>query len=246
MTRTLHVGTSGWHYDHWQGAFYPKDLASRSWLAYYADRLSTVEINNSFYQLPDRETLQNWRSVTPPRFLFTVKASRYITHMKKLKDAYQSVASFLRRMDELDEKLGPVLFQLPPRWNVNRERLQSFLDGLPEGYRCAFEFRDPSWFHDRVYEMLAAHDAAFCIYELGGQVSPKEVTADWVYVRLHGPDGAYQGRYDTETLAGWMGAFSTWMRQGKEVYCYFDNDEAGYAVENALALQAMAGENDGP
>jgi uncharacterized protein YecE (DUF72 family) len=241
----LHVGTSGWHYDHWRGSFYPKGLASAEWLSYYAGRLSTVEVNNSFYQLPEAETLRSWRSVTPPGFLFTVKASRYITHMKKLKEADESVASFLGRMDELSGKLGPILFQLPPNWHVNLERLRSFLVPLPEGYRYAFEFRDPSWFGDQVYAMLAAHDAAFCIYELGGQVSPKEVTADWVYVRLHGPDGAYQGKYDAETLAGWMDAFSTWMGQGKEVYCYFDNDEAGYAVQNALALQAMVEDNDG-
>jgi len=241
----LHVGTSGWHYDHWQGPFYPGDLPSEGWLAYYAEHLATVEINNSFYRLPEAETLWNWRAGTPQGFLFAAKASRYITHMKKLKDPDEPVANFLGRMEELGEKLGPILFQLPPNWNLNLDRLRSFLETLPGGHRFAFEFRDPSWFDEQTYEILAAHNAAFCIYELAGRLSPREVTTDWVYVRLHGPGDAYQGKYDAEALASWMGTFSTWMRQGKDVYCYFDNDEAGYAVQNAMALEAMAEDNDG-
>jgi uncharacterized protein YecE (DUF72 family) len=243
MPGMLHVGTSGWHYDHWQGTFYPEDLDSKEWLAYYSGRLSTVEINNSFYQLPEAETLRTWRTGTPNKFLFAVKASRYITHMKKLKDASEPAANFLGRVDELGDKLGPILFQMPPNWSLNRDRLRSFLEGLPEGYRFAFEFRDPSWFHEQVFELLAAHNAAFCIYELGGRLAPREVTADWVYVRLHGPGDPYRGSYDVQTLAGWMGAFSAWRRQGKDVYCYLDNDEAGYAVKNALSLRAMAEDN---
>jgi uncharacterized protein YecE (DUF72 family) len=240
MRARLHVGTSGWHYRHWQGPFYPEDLPGKEWLAYYAGRLSSVEINNSFYRLPEAETFRNWQAGTPPGFLFAVKASRILTHMKKLRDADEALATFLERADGLGDKLGPILFQLPPHWRLNLERLRSFLEALPGGYRFAFEFRDASWFDERVYERLAAHGAAFCIYELGGLLSPREVTADWAYVRLHGPGGAYQGKYDLQTLAGWMDAFSTWLGQGKDVYCYFDNDEAGYAVENALALQAMA------
>jgi uncharacterized protein YecE (DUF72 family) len=240
IAEMLHVGTSSWHYDHWQGPFYPENLPSKERLTYYAGHLATVEINNSFYQLPEAETLRNWRAGTPQGFLFAVKASRYITHMKKLKDPDEPVANFLGRMDKLSDKLGPILFQLPPNWNLNLGRLRSFLQILPDGYRFAFEFRDSSWFDEQVYEMLAAHNAAFCIFDLAGGVAPRQVTADWVYVRLHGPGDAYQGKYDVETLAGWMGAFSTWIRQGKDVYCFFDNDEAGYAVQNALALQAMA------
>ncbi len=240
IAEMFHVGTSGWHYDHWQGPFFPKDLPNSEWLAYYAERLATVEINNSFYQLPEAKTLRNWRATTPEGFRFAVKASRYITHMKKLTDPDEPVANFLGRIDELGDKLGPILFQLPPNWNVNVKRLRAFLETLPKGYRFTLEFRDPSWFDERVYDLLKAHDMAFCIYDLSARLSPREVTTDWVYVRLHGPDGAYQGKYDMQTLAGWMGAFSSWMRQGKEVFCYFDNDEAGYAVQNALELQAMA------
>jgi uncharacterized protein YecE (DUF72 family) len=240
----LHIGTSGWHYDHWKGPFYPEDLTTERWLSFYSEHLDTVEINNSFYQLPETETLESWRLTTPEGFLFAVKASRYVTHMKKLKDPDQPLANFLGRMMGLGDKLGPILFQLPPNWHLNLERLNSFLDKLPEGRRFAFEFRDPSWFDERVYQLLSAHDAALCIYEFGGRKSPKESTTNWIYVRLHGPEGAYRGKYDVQTLTGWIGAFSTWMRQGKEIYCYFDNDEAGYAAQNAITLKGMAEDND--
>jgi len=235
----IHIGTSGWHYDHWRGPFYPQDLSAKAYLEYYMERFHTVEINNSFYQLPKEETLAVWRDTVPSGFIFTVKGSRYITHMKKLKDPEGAVALFLERVEVLGDKAGPILFQLPPRWRANPERLVSFLEALPGQFRYAFEFRDPSWFNSEVYDILAGHGAAFCIYELGGQVSPKEITADFVYVRLHGPGGPYQGQYTTEVLAGWAGAFATWASQGKKVYCYFDNDEAGYAAQDAMNIQEM-------
>lgn len=235
----IHVGTSGWHYDHWRGPFYPEALAKEEFLTHYARRFQTVEVNNTFYQLPREKTLVQWRQAVPREFVFAVKASRYITHMKKLKDPQEPVSNFMERVAALEDKLGPVLFQLPPRWRFNGERLHSFLEALPDGHRYVFEFRDHSWFNDRAYEALARHNAAFCIYHLAGELSPKEVTADFVYVRLHGPAGSYQGQYRTEDLAGWAGAFSTWARQGKDVYCYFDNDEAGYAAQDALRLQEM-------
>ena len=236
---SIHIGTSGWHYDHWKGPFYPEDLPAERMLDYYCDRFRTVEVNNSFYQLPETRTLTQWRNTAPGGFVFSVKASRYITHMKKLKDPVQSSGKLLERAAELKDKLGPVLFQLPPRWRVNAGRLNHFLATLPEGHRYAFEFRDATWFVPPIYYALAKHRAAFCIYDLARQQSPKQVTADFVYVRLHGPGGPYQGRYDTRALAGWAGAFATWTAQGKEVYCYFDNDQAGYAPRDALALQEM-------
>ncbi len=236
---TIHVGTSGWHYEHWEGPFYPQGLPSSDWLAYYRDDLSTVEINNTFYQLPDEETLRTWRDAVPERFVFAVKASRYITHMKKLKDPREPVDTFFSRIQLLGEHLGPILFQLPPNWHFNGPRLDAFLRALPADQRVAFELRDPDWLNQEAYEILADHGAAFCIYDFQGRQSPRHVTADFVYVRLHGPYGAYRGKYDTGTLAGWAGAFTAWRSEGKDVYCYFDNDEAGYAVQNALELQAM-------
>lgn len=235
----IHIGTSGWQYDHWFGPFYPQDLDKKKLLLYYADHFQTVEINNTFYQLPTEKTLVTWRKGVPTGFIFSVKASRYITHMKKLKDPEEPLTNFLERIKILDDKLGPILFQLPPRWNFNADRLHFFLDKLPASYRYTFEFRDPSWLNEQTYEALTQHGAAFCIYDFDGRLSPKEVTADFIYVRLHGPNGPYQGQYDTAVLSGWAGAFSTWARQGKEIYCYFDNDEAGYAVQNALKLRAM-------
>jgi uncharacterized protein YecE (DUF72 family) len=235
----LHIGTSGWHYEHWEGPFYPQGLPKEKFLEYYADHFRTVEINNTFYQLPSEETVARWRDTVPASFLFSVKASRYITHMKKLKDPQEPVSNFTGRVDLLGDKLGPILFQLPPNWHFDRERLVSFLEVLPRGYRYALEFRDGSWLNARAYEALAQREAAFCIYDLPGRLSPKKITADFVYVRLHGPYGPYRGKYDTETLTGWADAFSAWIRRGREIFCYFDNDEAGYAVQNALELQAM-------
>jgi uncharacterized protein YecE (DUF72 family) len=159
--------------------------------------------------------------------------------MKKLKDPSEPLERLLDRVSALGEKLGPILFQLPPRWRSNADRLEGFLEILPEDHRYAFEFRDPSWFDGEIYGLLAKHGAAFCIYDLGGRISPKEITTDFAYVRLHGPAGPYQGRYGTRRLAGWANAFSTWLKQGLDVYCYFDNDEAGYAVQDALKLQQM-------
>jgi uncharacterized protein YecE (DUF72 family) len=242
MSEQIHIGTSGWHYAHWRGPYYPKDIADRELLPYYARSFRAAEINNSFYRLPEKQTFISWREAVPEDFLFAVKASRYITHMKKLKDPEQPLERFIGRVSCLEGKLGPILFQLPPRWKCNVERLRAFLDVLGSDCRSAFEFRDPSWFHDGVYQALEQAGAAFCIYDLNGNHSPKIVTGSFVYVRLHGPDGPYRGSYSDQALAGWAGAFAAWVRQGREIFCFFDNDEAGYAVRNALRLQEMVGD----
>jgi uncharacterized protein YecE (DUF72 family) len=235
----LHVGTSGWHYDHWCGPFYPQGMASGSFLAHYSEHLPSVELNNTFYQLPDKESVAQWREQTPAGFTFAVKASRYITHMKKLKDPDQGVPNFLEAVAPLGDQMGPILFQLPPRWHFNPERLAAFLDYLPADRRYAFEFRDPSWFDDRAYDLLARHGAAFCIYHMHDCASPREITADFIYVRLHGTTGTYQGGYSARQLSGWAGAFSAWLDQGKDIFCYFNNDESGRAPRDAQQLQQM-------
>ncbi|MGD2111878.1 MAG: DUF72 domain-containing protein [Gammaproteobacteria bacterium] len=235
----LCIGTSGWSYPHWRGPFYPRDLPGGRLLEFYARHLRSTEINNSFYQLPQAQTLRQWRDVVPRDFVFAVKASRFITHMKKLRDPEASTARFLQRVRTLGRRLGPILYQLPPHWRFDESRLAQLLETLPDSRRHAFEFRDRSWHDRRCYRLLRDHNAAFCIYDLDGFVSPRQVTADFVYVRLHGPNGPYQGRYTARTLAGWAGAFSTWLAMDKDVYCYFDNDEAGYAIEDALRLQRM-------
>ncbi len=235
----IHIGTSGWHYGHWRGPFYPEGLSADRFLSHYALRFHTVEINNSFYQLPSERALTTWRDTTPPDFIFAVKASRFITHMKKLKDPERSLPPFLERVALLGEKLGPILFQLPPRWHFDAARLAAFLEALPGEYRYTLELRDQTWINAKALELLAHHGVAFCIYELAGYLSPREVTANFVYIRLHGPGGPYQGHYDDRTLTAWAGAIAAWSQQGREVFCYFDNDEAGYAARNAWQLQDM-------
>ena len=235
----IHIGASGWHYDHWKGPFYPEKTPAKEMLAYYIQHFRTTEINNSFYKLPSEKTLINWRDSTPEGFLFSVKASRFITHMKKLKNPELTLPSFLERIDLLGEKLGPILFQLPPKWRFNKDRLQRFVNELPEDYRYVFEFRDPSWINDDSLSMLRDRGIALCIFDMAGETSAKETPGDFVYLRLHGPEDNYGGSYDAQTLAGWVGAFSTWADMGKEIFCYFDNDEAGYAPLNAGRLKEM-------
>ncbi|MBD3245645.1 MAG: DUF72 domain-containing protein [Candidatus Omnitrophica bacterium] len=239
--KKIYIGTSGWHYAHWKGPFYPDPVSPDEFLSFYSGRLDSVEINNSFYRLPRKETLKEWKQTVPHHFLFTIKASRYITHMKKLKNPEESVGRFFDTAQALQPKLGPVLFQLPPRWKKNTGRLREFLIALPRGNRYAFEFRDPSWFAQDVYDLLGAFNCAFCIYELSGVSSPREVTADFVYIRLHGPGGAYEGKYSRKALAGWAGACTVWAQKG-EVFCYFDNDQNGYAAGNAVELTEMMSE----
>lgn len=235
----IHVGTSGWSYAHWKGPFYPPDLPDAHRLRYYAQHFRSVEINSSFYRLPEPQTLRNWYAGTPDDFLFAAKASRYITHMKKLREPQKTVRAFLNRISLLEDKLGPILFQLPPHWRCNTERLRVFLESLSSAFRYAFEFRDPSWLVPGTLELLARHRAAFCIYDLEGVATPDEITADHVYVRLHGPGAAYQGSYNERALARRAAGFREWSRAGKTIYCYFDNDQSGYAAANAARLQTL-------
>jgi uncharacterized protein YecE (DUF72 family) len=237
----LHIGTSGWHYRHWVGPFYPPGTDSAAFLAFYAEKFGSVEINNSFYRLPDRATLAAWRAATPSGFVFACKASRFITHMKKLKDPEEATRHFFDAVTALEEKLGPILFQLPPHWHADPDRLAQFLAVLPQGFRVAFEFRDESWFAAPILRLLERHGAACCAYDLDGRRSPVRVTANFAYVRLHGPDDPYRGRYDGRTLAGWARRLAGWQRSGLDAYCYFDNDEAGYAAGDALHLADMLG-----
>jgi len=239
MKSKIHIGTSGWNYDHWRGTFYPGELPTNQWLDYYSQRFQTVEVNNTFYQLPNQTTFRQWRENSPENFVYAVKANRYITHMKKLKDPEESLTNFLENVRILEHTLGPILFQLPPNWKFNEDRLASFLELLPDEFQYTFEFRDERWINQRTYQLLRENNIAFCIYELAGFLSPREVTADLVYLRLHGPGDKYQGKYDKKTLGEWADTFRRWADQGKEVYCYFDNDQLGYAAMNALELREM-------
>ncbi len=238
----LRIGTSGWHYEHWRGTFYPP--GERPSLGHYAESFDTVEINSSFYRLPSPETFAQWRDQTPKDFVFAVKASRFITHMKKLSDPIDSFEKFFAAIVRLGPKLGPILFQLPPHWRRDADRLDNFLKPLgPKRLRCAFEFRNETWFCPEVHALLARHNAAHCIFDIARRVSPSPITADFVYVRLHGPEAAaYAGSYSDRALAAWAARIDAWLREGRDVYCYFDNDQEAYAVRDALRLKAMTGE----
>jgi uncharacterized protein YecE (DUF72 family) len=239
MHGAVHIGTSGYHYKHWKGPFYPERLPASRMLEYYQQRFDTVELNNTFYRLPAETTLHNWRDSTPPGFCFAVKGSRFLTHMKKLKDSEAGLEKFLSRVEILGPKLGPILFQLPPWWEVDAERLEGFLRLLPRRHRFGFELRNQTWHIRHVFELLEHYNAAFCIYELSGQRSGVEVTADFAYVRLHGPGRAYQGSYTPEMLETWTRRIRAWKRTLQAIFVYFDNDQAGYAVDNAIHLKKL-------
>jgi uncharacterized protein YecE (DUF72 family) len=208
-------------------------------LDYYVQHFDTLELNNSFYRLPEASAFDCWREATPANFIFAVKASRFITHNKKLKDPENALDHLLPRAAHLGSKLGPVLFQLPPQWRVNTERLVNLLEILPQDVRYTFEFCELSWVSSEVESILRKFNAAFCIYELAGYHSPFNITADFAYVRLHGPDpGKYQGSYSQERLSG-ARRIETWAAQLKAIYIYFDNDQYGYAPANAMTLKNM-------
>lgn len=239
MSRIL-IGTSGWSYDHWRGAFYPGDLPHGQWLGYYAGHLASVEINASFYRLPSVDTLREWKRQVPAGFMFAFKASRYLTHMKKLRPAPEGLARMLACAEVLGSQLGPILFQLPPRWRANPERLDEFLGALPRGHRYAFELRDASWWCDDVYGILEHHAAAVVWFDMEKRRSPLADTASFRYVRWHGPGKeAYTGRYGRNRLRPLARRVREWRANGQDVYIYFDNDEAGYAPSDALALRDM-------
>lgn len=242
MPGDVRIGTSGWHYKHWKGNFYPEDLPASKMLGFYMQRFDTVEINNSFYKLPSKDALAAWRDAAPREFLFAAKGSRFLTHMKKLKDPEAGVARFMEHIEVLGSKLGPILFQLPPFWTANVERLDHFLHVLPRRRRYGFEFRNLTWHTQEVYDVLRRYNAAFCIWELAGQRSPIELTADWTYVRLHGPEGPYQGSYHHDALVQWAGQIRKWKRRLRAVYIYFDNDQEGFAPRNASELRQLVGQ----
>jgi uncharacterized protein YecE (DUF72 family) len=211
-------------------------------LHFYAQHFDTVELNNTFYRLPAPATFDSWRDHSPTRFLFAVKGSRFITHMKKLKDPESSTAKFFLGAERLGNKLGPILFQLPPHWNVNLERLSNFLGVLPTSHRYVIEFRDQSWLIKEVFEVLRQHNAAFCIHDLGGQQTPLEITANFTYLRFHGPGSAkYIGSYSQQALQQWAEKIAVWQERLAAVYVYFNNDIGGAAVRNAAELKRLLG-----
>jgi uncharacterized protein YecE (DUF72 family) len=240
MQGKVFIGTSGWHYKHWLGPFYPPKFPANQMLDFYAQHFDTVELNNSFYHLPLPTSFDRWRDSTRRNFVFAVKGSRFITHMKKLKDPESSTDRFFDVAERLGSKLGPILFQLPPHWKLNLERLEEFLQALPRGHQYVFEFRDESWIVKEAFEVLRTFNAAFCIHDLANMRTPLEITADFTYLRFHGPGEAkYQGSYSKRELKEWANRINDWRGQLKGIYVYFNNDIGGHAVWNAQTLKEL-------
>jgi uncharacterized protein YecE (DUF72 family) len=234
----LRVGTSGWQYRHWRGVFYPPDLPVARWLDYYAARFDTVEVNNTFYHLPEPSAFDAWRARAPRGFCYALKFSRFATHLKRLREPAEPIARFLAGARRLGPCLGPILVQLPPRWRADPARLDAFLAAAPRGRRWAVEFRDPRWLVPDVYAVLRRHRAALCVHDLLPD-HPRERTARWTYLRFHGV--AYGGAYAPARLRAEAVRIRRDLAAGIDVYAYFNNDVGGYAVTDALALRACVG-----
>lgn len=233
------IGTSGWSYSHWKGNFYPQNLNSAKFLDYYQTQFNTVEINSSFYHLPKQITFQNWYQKTAKNFIFSIKASKFITHTKRLKNCREPLNLFLERTKILKEKLGPILFQLPPMFKMNSQRLKEFLIMLSKTHQYAFEFRHPSWFSPEIYELLKKHNTALTIADTPHYPCVEKITADFCYLRFHGHQAIYASNYSNQELKIWQEKIKKWLKKFnlKQVYTYFDNDAHGFAPFNAHTLE---------
>lgn len=242
--KNIRIGCSGWSYDGWRGRFYPKELKPAEWFAYYAQYFDTVEINNTFYHLPPARTFNTWQAQAADGFVYAVKASRYFTHLKRLKNARAALNKFLTRARKLKKHLGPILYQLPPHWHLNLERLESFLDLLPADLLHVFEFRDQSWMSEDVLQMLDERDVSFCTHDFPGLAVPRRAVGPIAYVRFHGAGSVYGGSYSGPALRSWWNWMEKQIRGGKELYVYFNNDVEAQAVRDAQRLKRMAGISD--
>jgi len=245
MTGTIRVGCSGWVYKHWRGLFYPEGLPQTRWFARYAEEFDTVEINNSFYRLPSPETFDKWRRQAPAGFCYAVKANRFLTQAKKLLECEEPMERMMSAVRHLGDRLGPMLYQLPPNMKLNLERLESFLKILPPDVASVFEFRNGSWYVPKVYALLERHGASFCVHDMPGSASGRIAVGPVAYVRFHGGEGKYWGRYSDEGLLSWTDWLVDQSRQGRTCWCYFNNDIHGHAIEDARTLKSMVGQMTG-
>jgi len=235
----IRIGCSGGNYRHWRGAFYPEKLPVKRWFAFYAEQFDTVEINNSFYRLPKAETFETWRDQAPPGFCYAVKANRYLTQAKKLRECEEPIARMIAPIRHLAPALGPILYQLPPSLGIDLPRLEAFLALLPPDLVHAFEFRHKSWYTDETLALLDRHGAGFVAHDFPGLASPRVATGALAYVRFHGVGGKYWGRYSDAALLGWTDWLTDQARQGRPVWAYFNNDTEAAALADALTLKAM-------
>ncbi|OHB54655.1 MAG: hypothetical protein A2173_06075 [Planctomycetes bacterium RBG_13_44_8b] len=237
----IRIGTSGWHYGHWSGPFYPSKLPKNQWFEFYAQHFDTVELNNTFYHQPKLQTFKNWQKQAPKDFLFTVKANRFITHIKRLKDVQEPLQRFFTGALLLKKNLGPILYQLPPSMHKDLERLEDFIQLLPKKHAVIFEFRHNSWFSDDTYKLLNKYGAIFCTHDLIGVPTPRVITGRIIYIRFHGPTGRYQGNYTKAMLKNWANWIKEHINNVHSVYAYFNNDVSGHAINNAKTLKEILG-----
>ena len=242
MRAGIRIGCSGWAYKHWRGILYPEGLPQRLWFQRYAEEFDTVELNNSFYRLPRPETFDGWREQAPPGFCYAVKANRFITQAKKLIDCEEPLDRMMSAARHLGDRLGPMLYQLPPSLKLNLERLESFLKILPRDVTNVFEFRDKSWYVPDTYALLDRHGASFCAHDMPGLATERIAVGSVAYVRFHGTAGKYWGRYSDEQLLGWTDWIAKQARSGRAVWCYFNNDIQGHAIHDAMTLKSMVGQ----
>lgn len=239
MARVL-IGTSGWHYASWRGPFFPKGVTLKEQLRYYAGQFDTTELNGVFYRTPTPEAVEAWRAQTGRDFVFAWKASKFITHWKRLSGRSVNSLELLEdRISRLGGKAGPILFQLPPQFEADADRLAAFFKLLSRKRRYSFEFRHPSWYQPRILRMLADENISLCLSDHHDAPAPWKRTADFVYVRGHGPGGRYHGHYTKATLAQWARRIKSWKRQGCDVFVYFDNDQKSAAPADAQALKQL-------
>jgi uncharacterized protein YecE (DUF72 family) len=234
-----YVGCSGWSYPDWRGVVYPQGLSPQRWFDYYTTLFDTVELNNTFYRLPTQKAVEGWAASAPDGFTFALKLGAFASHRMKLRDAASWLPNHLDRAERLGAALGPTLVQLPPRWRRNAERLDEFLSVAPATMRWAVEIREPSWLHNDVLDVLRRHSAALCVHDLIKD-HPYELTADWTYVRFHGPNATvspYRGAYGPRRLRPWAQRLEAEIDKGHDVYCYFNNDYEGHAVTDALWMR---------
>lgn len=237
---TVLVGTSGWQYRDWRGRFYPERLAQSRWLEHYASRFATVESNNAFYRLPDPHTFVDWSARTPADFVMAVKASRFLTHVKRLRDPAEPVRRFLQHAGHLDAKLGPVLLQLPPTLRADAGLLDATLECFPRAVRVAVEPRHQSWFSDQIVEVLRERAAALCLTDRARSRSPVWRTADWTYLRFHEGTATPRPCYGQQALATWAEALAATWGAAADAYVYFNNDRGACAVRDAVRFAAAA------
>jgi uncharacterized protein YecE (DUF72 family) len=239
MAGQIRIGCSGWNYRHWRELFYPKGLPMRRWYEHYASVFDTVELNTSFYHLPKPETFEKWRDQAPPDFRYAVKASRFITHMKKLRDCEEPLALLLDRARKLGPAIGPILYQLPPSLHLDPERLREFLAILPADLTHVFEFRHKSWYDEEALALLVERGVSFCVHDMASSATPRWAAGPAAYIRFHGAGGKYRGRYSDEALLGWTDWIVEQAKGGRDVWAFFNNDIGGDAIHDALTLRAM-------